>query len=214
MSSNFKGSTKNAPLGQPTNALLKVLVHCNGVQYDNKRRYTRAQEVDALAFKKYKTNGRGITFQDLISSGLAKHKLQAQNTLKRCLARKILFAIENCKPQQYFPSSLKAEIFKARISKNAHVGVTEVPYFQSIHSSNKDAIVTQTLEGYVLPILGRIPASIHKIQLEIKLNPEYYNDIRLLARSENRGKTHEEIIASILVRYLFYPNGSMDSISS
>jgi hypothetical protein len=43
--------------------------------------------------------------------------------------------------------------------------------------------------------------------LELILTPEYYNEICLLARSENRGKAHEEIIASVLVKYLFYPNG-------
>jgi hypothetical protein len=59
----------------------------------------------------------------------------------------------------------------------------------------------------VLPILSKLPASIHKIQLELKLNPEYYRELRLLACSKNGGKTHEEIVYSVLVRYLFYPNG-------
>ena len=130
MSSDSKSSPKNAPLGQRTNAPLEGLVRCNTVHYDGKRRYNRAQDVDALAVKKYKVNGRGITFQDLISSGFAKHKSQAQNTLKRCLARKILFAPENHKPQQYFPSSLRAEIQKAGLSMNAHVRVTGVPSYK------------------------------------------------------------------------------------
>jgi hypothetical protein len=206
MSSNFS-SPKKVPLGQRSNAPMPLMVRCNEFQRGSKRRYTRAQEVNALAIRKYKANGRGITFQDLMSSGLAKHKSQAQNTLKRCLARNILFAAENHKPQRYFPTSLKAEIIKTRLSKNTPVKVTEVPYLQSTNRTGTDAIVTQTLEGHVLPILRDIPVEIHKIQLELKLNPECYNEIRLLARSENKQKAHEEIISSVLVRYLFYPNG-------
>lgn len=49
-------------------------------RYDSKRRYTKAQEIDVLSIRKYKANGRGITFKDLMYSGLAKHKSQAQNT--------------------------------------------------------------------------------------------------------------------------------------
>ncbi|MGH9986178.1 MAG: hypothetical protein ACRD8W_19725 [Nitrososphaeraceae archaeon] len=94
------------------------------------------------------------------------------------------------------------------MNKIIPVGVTEVPYLQITSVSNKqDDIITQTLENYVLPILPNLPASIHKIHLELKLDPEYYQEICLLARSGNRGKAHEEIIASVLVKYLFYPNG-------
>jgi hypothetical protein len=168
-----------------------------------------AQEIDALAVKRFKTNGKGITFEDLIISGIATHKEQAQNTLKRFLAKGVLFVMKNHKPQQYYPFCLKSEIIKAKISKNAPVEVTEAPFLRSTHILNTDAIVTQTLEDYVLPILTTLPASIHKIQLELKLNPEYYKELRLLARSRNRGKEHEEIIASVLVRYFFYPNGKV-----
>ena len=87
--------------------------------------------------KRYKINGRGITFQDLISSGLVKHKSQAQNTLKRCLARKILFAPDNHKPQQYFPTSLMAEIDRARLSKNALIRVTRSNLLTKYISANQ-----------------------------------------------------------------------------
>ena len=130
MSSNSPSCPKNALLDQESNAPLQTLVYCDAGRFDSTRRYTRAQEVDALAVKKYKINGRGITFQDLISSGLVKHKSQAQNTLKRCLARKILFAPDNHKPQQYFPTSLMAEIHRARLSKNALIRVTGYPTYK------------------------------------------------------------------------------------
>jgi hypothetical protein len=209
MISNFKSSPKKAPLGQRSNAPLEILMHCSTVHDVGKRRYTKVQEVDTLAIEKYKKNGKGITSQDLMPLGLAKHKSQAQNTIKRCLARKILFTIEKHKPQEYFPSSLKAEIFKARLSKNARIGVTDIPHIQGTSTSSSDAIITQTLEGYILPILRDIPLEIHKIQLKLKLNPEYYNEISHLAHSVNKGKELQEIIASVLIRYIFYPNGKV-----
>lgn len=134
---------------------------------------------------------------------MATSKKQSQTTLKYYCRANILFTPFNRKPQQYFPTCLKSEI----LNKIIPVGVTEVPYLQSIPVSSKDAIVTQTLEAYVLPILPKLPASIHKIQLELELNPQYYDEIHLLASSKNRGKKHEEIVASVLVRYIFYPNG-------
>jgi hypothetical protein len=207
MSSCFKSSSKNAPVSQLANIPLRVLAQCGTRCYDIKRRYTRIQEVDTLAVRKSKTNGRGITFEDLIISGLAKHKSQAQNTLKRCLAKRVLFVIEEHKPQQYFPSSLKSEILKTRLLMNAQVGVTEVPCLHNTHHSSNDAIVEQTLQGYVLPMLSDLPINIHKIQLKLKLTSEYYGEISLHANPWNRNKEHQEIVGSALVRYLFYPNG-------
>jgi hypothetical protein len=198
-----------APLEGDLNPPLELLVQSDSFHSDSKRRYTRAQEVNALAVRKYKANGRGITFQDLMSSGLAKHKSQAQNTLKRCLARNILYVIENHKPQQYFPSSLKAEIFKARLSKNAPVKVTEVPYLQSTPVSSNDAIVTQTLEGYVLPLLHEAPLNIHKLHLMTRITSEYYHEIVLPSSRWNSAKQHQEIIGTAFVEYVFYANGTV-----
>ncbi len=209
MSSNYTSCPKNAPIDQGSNAPLQTLVHCDVVRFDSTRRYTRAQEVDELAVKKYKINGRGITFQDLISSGLAKHKSQAQNTLKRCLAKNILFAPNNHKPQQYFPTSLKAEILRARLTKNAPIRVTGVPLLQSTLPSTKDAIVTQTLEGYVLPLLPDIPLHIHKLHLMTRIPSEYYHEIAIPSSQWNSAKEHQEIIGTAFVKYVFYANGTV-----
>jgi hypothetical protein len=209
MSSNYTSCPKNAPIDQGSNAPLQTLVYCDGVRFDSTRRYTRAQEVDKLAVKKYKINGRGITFQDLISSGLAKHKSQAQNTLKRCLGRKILFAPCNHKPQQYFPISLMSEILEARLSKNVPIKVTGVPLFQSTHPSAEDIIVTQTLEGYVLPLLHDVPLNIHKLHLMTRIASEYYHEIALPSSRWNSAKEYQEIVGTAFVKYIFYANGAV-----
>jgi hypothetical protein len=209
MSSNYTSCPKNAPIDQGSNAPLQTLVYCDAVRVDSTRRYTRVQEVDALAVKKYKINGRGITFQDLISSGLAKHKSQAQNTLKRCLAKNILFSPNNHKPQQYFPTSLKAEILRARLTKNAPIRVTGVRLLQSTHPSTEDAIVKQTLEGYVLSLLHDVPLHIHKLHLVTRIASEYYYEIALSSSRWNSAKEHQEIVGTAFVKYIFYANGAV-----
>jgi Protein of unknown function (DUF3179) len=200
----------NAPLDRALNTPLRILVQSDRVSCKSKRRYTKAHQVRAVAVEKFKRSGTGITFEDLISSGLAPHKSQSQDTLKRCHRKNILFVIENLKPQRYYPYSLKSEIIKARLSKNAQVRVTEVPYLQKAHFSSNDAILTQTLADYVLPILHNLPVNIHKIQLRLKLGSEYYGQIPLPVCPSNRSKEHQEIVGSgTLVRYLFYPNGTV-----
>lgn len=49
------------------------------------REYIRSKEVQELAAQRYHTNGKGITFNDLILRGISKTKPQAQRKLKNCL---------------------------------------------------------------------------------------------------------------------------------
>jgi hypothetical protein len=209
MTRHSRNYSLNAPLDRISNAPLELLVQSHNFS-SRKRRYTTAQGIDALAVKRFKTNGKGITFEDLITSGMAPHKQQAQSTLKRFLTERVLFVIEHRKPQRYFPSSLKSEILKARLSKNAPIEVTEVPFSENTHLLNDDTIVGQTLQGYVLPMLSKVPIHIHKIQLRLKLRSEYYDEIPLRAGLGNKSKEHQEIVGcGVLVRYLFYPNGTV-----
>ena len=197
-------------------------------QYDDgggcgkrRRRYTRAQEVEQLAVRKYKSNGKGMSFNDLLSAGLASHKEQAQITLKHCLEKQVLFTISNHKPQQYYPTSLRAEILKNKLSKNLPIGVTEVAYFKAPLLSNNngncksnnfctDSIAIQSLEGYVLPLLPSAPLHIHKIQFKLKITPECYTELGYHSiDSRNKGKEHVEVIGKVRVSYLFYGNGTV-----
>ena len=122
-----------------------------------------------------------MSFNDLLSAGLASHKEQAQITIKHCLEKQVLFTISNHKPQQYYPTSLRAEILKNKLSKNLPVGVTEVAYFKAPLLSNNngncksnnfcaDSVAIQSLEGYVLPLLPSAPLHIHKIQFKERLH--------------------------------------------
>jgi hypothetical protein len=203
-----------------------------------KRRYTRKEDVQQRAIDKYKKNGRGITFNDLISYEPAFSKKQAQNMLKRCLRSNILFILENHKPQQYYPTCLKAEIQEHKISKNYPVGVTGVGYYDSgsgsggYYSSDTDfvndnnngskkgnrnivpfsieSIARQSLEGYVLPLLPSAPLYIHKMQFKLSIPQEYYDEIPTSINRINKGKVHEDTVGgSTVVSYCFYANGTV-----
>jgi hypothetical protein len=76
-----------------------------------------------------------------------------------------------------------------------------------------DKIFTQTLEGYVLPLLPSAPLHIHNIHLKcttINNSSKYYDELKLPSYKQNTGKYQLLYIGSIRVSYVFYPNGTID----
>jgi hypothetical protein len=78
---------------------------------------------------------------------------------------------------------------------------------------NIDKIITQTLEGYVLPLLPTVPLQIHNIHLKCETkagNTECYQALELPSYKKNIGKYQVLDIGNIPVCYVFYPNGTID----
>ena len=178
--------------------------------------------MEKLAFDKYKKNGKGITFNDLLSTGLVSNKKQSQITLKHYRNKGTLFTISAHKPQQYYPVCIKADVLKAKAAKNIPIGVTEVGYLYKAHNTypaqtnnsnmrfpGLEPAIIQSLEGYVLPLLPSVPLHIHKIQFRLKISPECYKELNLPKCKGNNGKRHEEIIGKVRVSYYFYSNGTV-----
>jgi hypothetical protein len=221
---NYNNSV-NVPIKKNRNAPLGLL----GQQYHRKRKYRKSTDVEELAMEKYKQTGKGITFADLLNKGLVKRKSHAQNTLKRCLQRGVLFTLENHKPQQYYPSCFRSEILKKIMLKNAPIQHTVVtsnntnntnytyPWRKGknelidkeIRNLYLDSLVIKTLEGYVLPLLPEAPLYIHKLFLKLTISSQYYQELRLIPSKRNKGKEHEEIIGSKHIKYRFSPNGTI-----
>lgn len=87
------------------------------------RNYIPAEEMMELAINHYRNKkGKGITFDYLIEKGLAKHKKQAQNTLKYHLRKGTLFTLGDKRPQQYYPTSIKSEIIQNLGKNTSHRG--------------------------------------------------------------------------------------------
>jgi hypothetical protein len=215
---------KNIPIASSKNIPLALVAQCDGgfVSGHNRRRYTRADQIEKMAVEKYKKNGMGITFNDLLYRGLTSNKMQSQITLKHYRNKGILFTISARKPQQYYPVCIKSEISKAKLAKNIPVGVTEVgcsckaynissrqPSNSNSTFYNLEPAIIQSLEGYVLPLLPSVPLHIHKIQFRLRISPECYEELSIPKCKGNNGKQHEEIIGKVRVSYYFYSNGTV-----
>jgi hypothetical protein len=178
---------KNIPIASSRNIPIVLLAQCEGgfvSGHGRRRRYTRADQIENLAVDKYKKNGQGLIFRDLLRTRLAFNKQQSQITLKYCRNKGILFTISAHKPQQYYPVCIRSEILKAKVAKNIPIGVTEVGCSYKTHNiysgqtnnrnsssgsssnsrfSDLEPATIQSLEGYVLPLLPSAPLHIHKI---------------------------------------------------
>ena len=79
--------------------------------------------------------------------------------------------------------------------------------------ANTDMIITQALEGYVLPLLPTVPLHVHNIHLKCKIiagSTEYYQALALPSYKKNIGKYQILDIDNVPVRSVFYPNGTID----
>jgi hypothetical protein len=79
---------------------------------------------------------------------------------------------------------------------------------------NADKIITQTLEGYVLPLLPTVPLCLHNIHLKCEIigdSTSCYQLLQLPSYERNTGKHQVLDIDNIPVSYVFYPNGTIDT---
>jgi hypothetical protein len=76
-----------------------------------------------------------------------------------------------------------------------------------------DSIITQTLEGFVLPLLPTVPLHMHNIHLKCEIlddSTAIYQSLQLPSYKRNIGKYQVLNIDNIPVSYVFYPNGTID----
>ena len=187
------------------------------------RKYITKDNVGKIAIGRYRENGLGVTFQD-IEREFSANRGKAQRTLKYFHEQKVLFtandliiegipALQNKSPQQYFPTCIKAEIIED-LSKRKSVlvsptGVDLLAPSSKLPSNDFD-IVTNTLEGYMLPLLPQAPIFIHNLHFKTQVPSECYLDLDLPYYDRNNGKRHSENIATSHVDYVLYPNGTVD----
>jgi hypothetical protein len=111
----------DTPLAFTKNPPLALVAQYGGGRGIDKRRYTAAQAINELAITKFRLNGKGVTYRDLMEAGLAKHKKQAQDTLKYCLQNGTLFTLRDCRPQEYYPTIIKSEVMTKQLSKSTPI---------------------------------------------------------------------------------------------
>jgi hypothetical protein len=179
------------------------------------------KKIEELAIQKYRTCGQGIDFSDVMKFDCSKTK--AQRILKDCCGQRILFrSPKRTSPQRYYPSVLKGDIFeKLKQKGTVPIELTEVISSKALLSeitssdvnsktplSNLEERRAQNLLD-ILSSFGRCPLYIHKLHLQVALEPIYYTDIQKNCLKYNRAKQHEEKIGKAVVKYLVYPNGKV-----
>lgn len=124
-----------------------------------------------------------------------------------------LYLLQNTNPQQYYPSSIKADIIEdlKRRSVNAQVQPT-VPNLSSYGNRINNALESQKAQTF-LDVLIQLPFAqlhIHRLQLTLSIGKEYYQILTSKAAPVNRAKRHEEHIGRRHVTYTFSPNGRVE----
>jgi hypothetical protein len=179
--------------------------------------------VRSLAIEKYRTNGKGITFEDLIIKFSIK-KGQAQRSLKHFHSVGVLFTaqdliskdihlLQNKNPQEYFAVCVKAEILE-NLKKRKSVPVqptgVNLPKY-SIYPLSK-AIEYQNAHNFLeaLVALAYAPPYIHRLLLMFHLNTEFFRELKQKEQPINRAKPYEENIGRRHVSYRLSPNGTVE----
>ena len=188
---------------------LLVLSHGRGKKIGDK-------ELEELAINKYEENGRGITFKDVREKFFSSKK-QAQRKLKNACIEKIdnevkktplLFRpFKRTIPQQFYPYSKRAKIIENwENNKNRPIDPTVVKLYSSPYLETLR--VRSVME--LLSLLDNHPISIHKPQLKLFIDKNYYDEIDIQQITKgNKSKAHEEKIGPRNVKYEVYPCGTI-----
>ena len=182
--------TENGPNEVFENRPFEQLVHRYG-----KWQHISSTEIENLAIIKYQSCGLGITFNDITTTFQCK-KTKAQKKLKLlCNELSIkngervkpkLFTLNRTKPQQYFPSCIRATIIENKIKiQNRLIDPTGVTYSHKGHSSSTyplhNAIENQIVQSFLfqLYLLPFQLLNMHNIHLWTIIEKSHYEEIKL-----------------------------------
>jgi hypothetical protein len=181
------------------------------------------QRIGITCVKKYRINGKGITFSDICKEYRCL-KQKAQRRLKNGCKEKIdkngkkssiLFTLDNERsiPQQYFPSSIKATIIENK--GNRPIDPTGPNYNNKVSSYYPlhNAIEQQTASYFLtqLLLLPFQPLNMHNTHMRTVIDKSHYEEIKLKPYSEdNKTKIVRERIGLREVIYKFNKNGSIE----
>ena len=134
------------------------------------------KKIESLAIKKYRTNVKGITIEDLERKFLVK-KSQAQRSFKYFHSTGVLFTAQNLirqgidlfqnkNPQEYYPTCIKAEVLEnMKKRKSEPVQPTGDGYSNNLNYPLSNVLEHQKASSFleVLSLLPYAPPYLHKI---------------------------------------------------
>ncbi len=199
----------NLPVAE--NRPSEQLVHSHG-----RGKCIKNEELEELASEKYQKNRRGITYKDVMEKFLCKKK-KAQRRLKNACIETIdnngkktpiLFrAFKRTNPQQFYPYSKRANIIENwEDNKNRPIDPTVAKLYSSPYLEKLKVRYISEL----LSLLDNQPISIHKLQLKLFVDKNYYDEIDIKQiTTGNKSKAHEEKFGPRNVTYEVYPCGTV-----
>jgi hypothetical protein len=208
---NILTVTENIPIDGFENKPIEQLVHHYG-----KGKWIPDIKLEQLAIKIFEENGRGITYKDVMKKFCCSEKkarLKLKNACIETLEDKvkktpILFrALKRSNPQQFYPYSKREKIIdKLKNMKNRPIEPTEVNLISNPYLEKLKARSVMEL----LSLLQNQPISIHKFQLKLFIDRNYYHEIDIKQITKgNKSKSHEEKFGPRNVTYEVYPSGTV-----
>lgn len=210
--------TENIPIDVFKNGPNEHLVHSHG-----RGKWIRDKELEELALKIYPINGKGITFSDVVNEYRCS-KDTAQLRLKNGCKEKIdkngkkssiLFILDDkrTKPQQYFPSCIKATIIKNK--RNRLIDPTGVSYSNKAFSYPLDNTIESQIVSSFLTQLALLPwqeLNMHNIHLWMIIDKSHYEEIinQRPCSENNKTKIQRERIGLRELIYKFHKRGSIE----
>lgn len=189
------------------------------------RQITR-KTIEGLATEKYRSCGKGITFEDL-QKRFSLRKTRVQRSLKHFHDCHVLFTggdlisqgihlIQNTNPQQYFPTCIKYDIVEdlKKRSRNVQVEPTgsNLSNLSKVGDAISNIIEYHKVQGF-LDVLNQLHFTelyIHRLQLTLSIDKEYYQTLARKDALINRAKRFEDIVGRRHVTYIFSPNGRVE----
>ena len=202
---------ENRPIGINENRPSEHLAHGH-------KRHTRIsnKELEQLAIDVYQKNGRSITYKDVMEKFFCNNKTAQRKLKNACIETvnhkgkktPLLFrAFKRTNPQQFYPYLKRTKIIENwENNKNRPIDPTVVklyssPYFEKLKVRN----VTE-----LLSLLDNQPLSIHKLQLKLSVDKNYYDEINIKQITKgNKSKPLEEKFGPRNVKYEVYPCGTI-----
>ena len=215
---NNLSQAENGPIDISENRPFEQLVHRYG-----KWQHISSREIENLAITKYQSCRLGITFNDITTTFQCK-QTKAQKKLKLLCnessnkngerVKPKLFTINRTKPQQYFPSCIRATIIEnKRKRENGLIDPTGVSYNnKTSHYPLHNAIENQIVQSFLLQLylLPWQPLNMHNLHLWMVIDKSHYNELFLKPWPFNESKVQVERIGLRKVVYKFHKTGSIE----
>jgi hypothetical protein len=211
--SNTAFKTENGPNAINQNRPIDELDHSYGPG-----KHISDNLLEELALEIYKKYRRGITFKDIIENFHCK-KEKAQRKLKNSCREyvnngkksSILFTLDNerTKPQQYFPSCIRATIIKNK--RNRPIDPTGANYNNKASYPLYSDIENQIVQSFLfqLYLLPWQPLNMHNIHLWTIIDKSHYEEVKVKP-AFNKTKIVRERIGLREVIYKLNKKGSIE----